>query len=260
MERTSQFAISRPRPAAAVRLFCFPHAGGSPVAFFGWPERLGGSVECVSLLYAGRGHRLREQPRTCVEDLIEEIAGGLAAFSDKPFAFYGHSFGGIVAFELARKLSDAGRPGPYHLFVGATRPPHLGLPFSPIHQLDDAEFIAKVQARYGSMPAAILSDPEVLEMFLPSMRADFTAYENYRFQPGEPLSIPITAFGGADDSAVKVECLEEWSLHTVAGFDMNVLPGGHFFLTVSGKELLDAVQLRMGAPISDQNPSFVSPR
>lgn len=245
MERISQFAISRPRPNADFRLFCFPHAGGSPIAFFGWPEGLGSSIECVSLLYAGRGHRLREKPCERVSDLIEEIAGGIAPYSDKPFAFYGHSFGGIVAFELARKLRDAGRPEPLHLFVGAARPPHLGLPFSPIHHLPNSSFVAEVQARYGGIPAVILKDPEVLEMFLPAMRADFTAYETYRFQAAQPLPTPITAFGGSDDSAVKGHTLQEWSMHTQAGFDARILSGGHFFPAVSGAELLDEIRARI---------------
>ena len=257
MKHTSQFVITRPRPAAASRLFCFPHAGGGPVAFFEWSQRLDPAVECVSLLYAGRGPRLREKPSVRVEDLVGEIAAGLAKFSDKPFAFYGHSFGGIVAFELARTLRRSGLPGPEHLFVGAARPPHMELPFSPIHAAPDEEFIASVQARYGGMPAAILQDPEILDMFLPPMRADFTAYETYRFQPGDPLDIPITAFGGADDTAVKVETLREWSLHTAASFDMNVLPGGHFFPTTSGKQLIEAVQVRMDARPQHQNSTSI---
>ncbi len=217
------------------------------MVFFDWSERLGTRVECVSLLYAGRGQRLREKPCLSVEDLVRQISEVFSAYTAKPFAFYGHSFGGIVAFELAREMKRSGLPGPEHLFVGATRPPHLELPFPPIHELGDADFISNVQCRYGGMPAAILQDPEVLEMFLPAMRADFTAYETYRFQPGEPLEIPITAFGGANDSAVKIDSLREWSLHTVAGFDMNVLPGGHFFPTTSGRELIDAINVRMAS-------------
>ncbi len=258
MKRTSPFVITRPRPAAASRLFCFPHAGGGPVVFFDWSERLGAAVECVSLLYAGRGQRLREEPRLHVEDLVSEISEGFPAFTDKPFSFYGHSFGGIVAFELARKMRRSGSPGPQHLFVGAARPPHLELPFPPIHELADGDFVSKVQSRYGGMPAAILQDPDVLEMFLPAMRADFTAYETYRFQPADPLDIPITAFGGSDDIAVKIDSLQEWSLHTVAGFDMNVLPGGHFFPSTSGRELMDALNVRMTAPLICQNPTLAS--
>ncbi len=250
--------IARATPNAASRLFCFPHAGGGPVAFFDWSQRFGAQVECVSLQYAGRGPRLREQPLTSVEDLVGEIGCDLAELTDKPFAFYGHSFGGIVAFELTRQLRQSGLPGPGHLFVGATRPPHLELPYPPIHGLSDREFVNNVQSRYGGIPAAIYNDPEIMEMFLPAMRADFIAYETYRFKPGSPLDIPITAFAGAGDTAVQLESVHEWALHTVAGFDINVLPGGHFFPTTSGRELIDALQIRIAAHLKDENSTLVS--
>ena len=82
-------------------------------------------------------------------------------------------------------------------------------------------------------------------MFLPSMRGDFTAYESYRYQPGIALDIPITAFGGAQDTAVKVDCLREWESHTEADFDLRILPGDHFFLQTHAKELVRAVETRL---------------
>ena len=258
MKQGSQFVTARPKPEAASRLFCFPHAGGGPVAYFDWSEYLGQDIECVCLQYAGRGQRLREEPRTCVEDLVREIGPSFAEMADKPFALYGHSFGGIVAFELARQIRRSGLPGPHHLFVGAARPPHLELPYPEIHQVADRQFIESVQSRYGGIPEAIYRDPEILEMFLPAMRADFTAYETYRFEPDDPLDVPITAFAGADDKAVTRECLEEWALHTVAGFDINVLPGGHFLPPASAREQIRAIQISIAAHLSDRNSTLAS--
>ncbi len=257
MSLNSEFVVTRAKPEAGSRLFCFPHAGGGPVAFYDWSERLGAEIEVVCLQYAGRGARLREKPCTSVEGLVEEIAGGFEEFRDKPFTFYGHSFGGIVAFELARWMRSAGLPGPLHLIVGATRAPQLPSPYTPIAELPDGEFVESVQTRYGGIPAAIYRDPEVLEMFLPAMRADFLAYEAYRFRQEDPLEIPITAFGGREDPAVQLESLEEWALHTVAGFDINVLPGGHFFPTVSASELIAALQIRIEAQLGERKSTFI---
>lgn len=254
MSFESQFVISRPRPGATSRLFCFPHAGGGPIVFFDWAELLGPEIECVCLQYAGRGSRLREKPLNSVAELVEEIRKEIPKIVEKPFTFYGHSFGGIVAFELARNLRRTGFPQPNQLFVGATRPPHLESPFSPIHQLPDGEFIENIQARYGGIPDAIYRSPEVLEMFLPAMRADFTAYETYCFQPDDPLDLPISAFAGADDTAVSVGSIQEWSLHTRAGFDINVLPGGHFFPATNGSGLVCALQTHIDAHRNGRNP------
>lgn len=258
LKHESQFLIGRQQPGAAWRLFCFPHAGGGPVVFFDWSKLLGAGIECVSLQYAGRGHRLNEQPLLSVEELVQEIARDFPEFTDKPFAFYGHSFGGTVAFELARQLRRMGLPGPNRLFVAASRPPHLPLPYAPIHQLRDREFVENLQARYGGIPALIYRDPELLEMFLPAMRADFTAYETYSFEAEDPLDIPITAFGGADDMAVKLESLEQWGVHTTGSFELEVLPGGHFFPAACARELMHAIEIRMTAHVSNQRSTFVN--
>lgn len=248
MSYGSQFVAVRPRPAATSRLFCFPHAGGGPAAFFKWTQHLEEGIECVCLQYPGRGQRLREEPLTSVREIVDEIHEGFAEFFDKPFAFYGHSFGGVVAFELARQLRRAGLPGPSHLFVGAVRPPHLKGPHAPLHTLPEPEFVAGVQARYGGIPVEIAGDPEVLQMFMPAIRADFTAYETYRCEADAPLAVPILIFAGADDRAVQLESLQEWGLHTEAGFDLKVLPGDHFFPATSASELIAMLQKRIGRP------------
>jgi medium-chain acyl-[acyl-carrier-protein] hydrolase len=245
------FTVAIPRPKAPFRLFCFPHAGGGPVAFFDWAERLGPEMECVCVQYPARGHRLREQPLTRIEDLAREAEEGLSAVPQRPFAFYGHSLGGIVAFELARRLRRAGNYDLLHLFIGAARPPHLESPFPPIHGLPREAFIQTVQARYGGIPQIIYQEPELLEMFLPGLVADFTAFETYRFQPDAPLDVPITAFGGEKDTVVTPDSLKEWALHTDAGFDMNVLPGGHFFPPSSATELVRLLQTRMAGELPD---------
>lgn len=251
-----QFVVFRPRPAAQFRLFCFPHAGGAPIAYFPWTDLCSESIECVSVQYRGRAQRLRETPLHSIEEFVGEIGQGLAELTDKPFALYGHSFGGIVAFELARLLRRYGLPGPNHFYVGATRPPHLESTFPPIHGLPDDEFVANIQSRYGGIPAIFLEDPEAMKMFLPAMRGDFAAYESYRFQPGAPLDIPITAFGGAEDRAVKAECLHEWKMHTEAGFDCRILSGDHFFLQSSATELLRTIEAGFAFDVLNGAPRF----
>jgi surfactin synthase thioesterase subunit len=120
-------------------------------------------------------------------------------------------------------------PGPLHLFVGASRPPHLPPVFDPIHMLPEGEFVEAIQVRYGGIPAAIYNDREMLKIFVTAMRADFTAYELHRMNHEDPLGIPITAFAGADDQAVTPTSMREWAVHTDAKFELEVLSGGHFF-------------------------------
>ncbi len=252
----SKFVIVRPRPRASSRLFCFSHAGGGPAAFFGWLRYVAEDIECVCIQYPGRGQRLREQLLVSVDELVAEISHDLIDFCDKPFAFYGHSFGGIVAFELARQMRRCGMPGPSHLFAGATRPPHLEGPHLPIHMLPYQEFVESVQSRYGGIPEAIYQHEDLMNMFVPALRADFTAYETYECRAEDPLMIPITVFAGEDDTAVERACLHEWAMHTDAGFELKVLPGGHFFPATSASELMGTVEIEMANHLHEQNSSY----
>lgn len=253
MDFSSDFFVAQPRPGASLRLLCFPHAGGAPTAFFPWIALLGQEIECIGVQYPGRGQRFREEPLNSISDLVHQITNRLTDFLDKPFAFYGHSFGGLVAFELARCLRRLGMPGPRHLFVGASRPPQLESPFDPIHMLPEDEFVDALQARYGGIPAAIYQDREVLKVFMAAMRADFTAFELYRMEHEAPLHVPITSFAGTEDEAVTPGSMQEWAMHTDAEFELKLLPGGHFFPNSSIATLIQTIRsrviLRASAPV-----------
>lgn len=219
--------------------------------FFEWSKHLGQEIECVCIQYPGRAQRMREEPLTRVDDMVTEAEETLAGES-RPFALYGHSLGGIIAFELAQRLRATGSPQPTHLFIGSTRPPHLKSPFPLIHRLPQQDFLERVQARYGGIPAAIYDHPEVLEMFLPALQADFAAFETYAYESKRPLPIPISVFGGDADPIVTPDSLAEWSLHTNAGFDMNVLPGNHFFASTSMLTLVRLLRSRITADVQQE--------
>ncbi len=245
MDLRSVFSIAQPKPDAATRLLCFPHAGGGPTAFFSWIALLAPEIECVSVQYPGRGQRFREDPLTSISDLVGEIADRIVELADRPFALYGHSLGGLVAFELARSLRRLGSAAPNHLFVGASRPPHMGPLLPAIHALPEDEFVEALQARYGGIPAAIYQDREVLNLFMAPMRADFTAYERYRLSPEAFLSVPITAFAATEDHAATPCTMREWGRHTTKAFNLEVLAGGHFFPPDSVAQVVQTIRGRL---------------
>jgi medium-chain acyl-[acyl-carrier-protein] hydrolase len=245
MEAGSTFLAAQPNPAARVRLFCFPHAGGGPNFFFPWTVPLAPEIECVRVQYPGHERRFNEMPCATIADLVDEIGSQWHDLGGTPFAFYGHSFGGLVAFELARYLRRSRIAKPQRLFLGSCRAPHLELPFPAIYMQPDDEFIKSIQVRYGGIPAAVSQDRELLSIFMTAMRADFRAYELYDVGHELPLSVPITAFAGMDDKAATSASMQEWAGHTEKGFDMNVLPGGHFFSNSSLATIIQTIKRQL---------------
>jgi len=231
----------------AVKLFCFPHAGGTAAFFFDLAQKLAPEVACLCVQLPGRGARLREEPHSSIAGIVGEVTNALAQQSlDRPFAFYGHSFGGVVAFEVIRKLRTGAMPQPEHLFVGAAPPPQDPTSDTPLHALPESEFIEGVQLRYGGIPSAVLAEPDILRLLLPALRADLTAFETYRYQPSDPLACPVTAFVGVDDPVVSLERSSGWRQHTSARFETIVLPGDHFFPRFSSEPLAQCLRARLG--------------
>jgi medium-chain acyl-[acyl-carrier-protein] hydrolase len=169
--------------------------------------------------------------------LIEALAEALLPLLDKPFALFGHSFGTLVSFELARHLRTSYGTGPIRLFVSAgpaPQIPHRGL---PIHNLPEREFLEELR-RLNGTPAELLNHKELMDIVLPSVRADFALCESYRYSYEPPLDCPISAYGGLDDQHVKRRDLEGWREQTNLSFSIRMLPGDHFFFRTTERALL----------------------
>lgn len=229
------------KPNAVLRLFVFPYAGAGTAVFRGWESALPATVEMHVFRLPGRETRLRETPFTAMPPLIQAVTDALTPALDKPFVFYGHSMGGLVAFEVARELRRRGQPLPLHLIVSARRAPHLPDPDAPLHTLSDAAFVREMQRRYDGIPAAVLNSPELLALFVPILKADFAVIETYAYQPAPPLDLPISAFGGTHDHTLRVGDLEGWAEQTAGAFALQKFVGGHFFIQNQQTAFLGAV-------------------
>ena len=229
--------VPRPDAAARLRLFCFPYAGGGALAFYPWPRGLPAGVEMCAVQLPGREARLGEAAIGAWNVLLDRLTEALVPFMDRPFAFYGHSLGAHVAFELTRRLRRDGRPPPFHLFVGGRRAPHCPMDRPEAHALPDDEFAAELR-RLAGTPEEVLQDRELLDLLLPMLRADFALAERHEWRPEPPLPIPITAYSGTEDEHVPHESVDAWREHTSVRFRHRPLPGGHFFLAESRDALL----------------------
>lgn len=227
-------------PHARIRLFCFPYAGGAAHIFRQWPRLLPAGVEVCAVQPPGRGGRLRERPFTSLCELVAAATPPLLPFMDRPFAFYGHSMGALIGYELARLLREEGRPEPLHLFVSGCRAPQLSDTRDVTYDLPDPEFIEELRRLKGT-PAEVLEHEELLRLVLPLLRADFAATQTYRYREGPQLGYPLTAIGGLQDREVTREHLALWREITTGVFSLHVLPGDHFFVHTSQDMLLEII-------------------
>ncbi|MET9558242.1 alpha/beta fold hydrolase [Streptomyces sp. NPDC006645] len=234
----SDLWIRRPSPApdASTRLFCFPHAGGAASFFHPLAAQLRPDTEVLAVQYPGRQDRRHEPLLTDIRTLADQVTAAVLPFTDTPYAFFGHSMGAIVAFEVATRLQAAGAPRPVALFASARRAPSRNRD-ERVHLLDDAGLVAEITA-LGGTAATLLTDPDVLAMVLPVCRADYQAIERYRWAPHTPpLTIPITVLIGDRDPRVTSAEAEAWGEHTTGPLDVYTVRGGdHFYLTDRLKE------------------------
>lgn len=230
----------KPSPQARLRLFCFPYAGGGVSIFRAWSDTLPADVEVCPLQFPGRGTRLMEPPFTQLSPLVQALAEALFPLLDKPFAFFGHSLGALVSFELARRLRRRYAVQPVRLFISADRAPQIPNRDPAIHSLPEGEFLTELRRLKGT-PTELLEDEEVMQIMLPVLRADFAVYETYRYSTEPPLNCPISAFGGLQDHRVNRGDLEAWRDHTGVSFSLTMFPGDHFYLNTTQPALLQAL-------------------
>jgi medium-chain acyl-[acyl-carrier-protein] hydrolase len=223
-----------------LRLFCFPYAGGAASVFSAWPGDVPGDVEVCPIQLPGRQGRLEEPPFTRMEPLVKALAQAIQPYLDKSFAFFGHSLGTKISFELARYLRAQGASMPVHLFFSGSNAPQIINSDPAIHILPDAEFVETLR-HFNGTPEALLQNEELLQLFLPLLRADIALHETYRYVPGEPFDCPVSVFGGLEDDEVSRENLEAWRVHTRGAFTLRMLPGDHFFLRSAHALLLEDV-------------------
>jgi len=186
-------------------------------------------VELNAVQLPGRGARISETPLTSIQQMARACADALAPLLDKPFVFFGHSMGAMLAFELTRELRRRGLPLPQQLIVSACRAPHCELGRAPLHHLPKPEFLDAIANLKGT-PEAAIANRELMDLLEPVLRADFTAAECWTLSADAPLPVPIAAFGGDQDHWVSAQAIASWREHTNAGFWQQSFSGDHFYM------------------------------
>lgn len=219
-------------------LVCFPHAGGSASYFFPWARMLAPAAQVWAVQYPGRQDRRLEPCIDNVPELADAIHDALKTRMNGSYAFFGHSMGAVLAFEVARRLERDGR-GPARLFVSGWRAPSRHRD-EDVHRRGDAGVVAELRLVGGTDPR-FLEDPELLRIVLPTVRSDYQAIETYVYSPGPPLNCGITAMVGDSDPKATVDETAAWAEHCAGEFELRVFPGDHFYLDTCRPGVIDTI-------------------
>lgn len=221
------------------RLVCLPYAGGGQHIFQPWVSALKSRVEVVCPLLPGRGSRTFEPALTSVASQVDWLRRNLKPQWHGRVAIWGHSMGALLGYELCRALAEDGLDPPVHLFASGRLPPHRPRRLDQYHLADDDGLIARLHELGGIHPE-VLADRDLMSLLLPTIRADVTACETYRWPPDRaPLNVPVTVIGGDADPDVPANDLAAWRELTLAPCRIEVLAGGHFFINDHVERLAD---------------------
>jgi surfactin synthase thioesterase subunit len=252
MEELNHWLLRYGSPAGTrTALFCFPYAGGSPGIFQPWVNCLPPGIHLAALQWPGRGKQLGVQPFRRVRPLARKLAEVLRPALREPFAFFGHSLGALIAFEVALELRAMQAPTPIHIFASGRRAPRSASRYPPMHIIGEKQFIRELKDLNGC-PQSVLTNPELLALFIPILRADCEMDETYVYEPAPPLDCSITAFGGSRDIRVSRKELEAWSEHTARRFKMYIVPGDHFFLHGGKDRVLSVISEQLSNTLAPQ--------
>ena len=230
MNKTKWIIFPRPNRDAQMRLFCFSFAGGNASTYYHWPNYLPDGVEVAAIQLPGRMERVREQPIGRIEPLIDQLSAEIYPYLDKPFAIFGHSLGALVGYECAVALRERYGVLPVHYFASARRAPHIHYESDPPIHRHARSVLIELLRRYNGVPQLVLQDEQLIDLFLPTIRADFEISETYCYKPTYPLECPVTTFLGKGDRSMMRSEVRAWQAHTTASYQHHDVEGDHFFI------------------------------
>lgn len=235
----------RSGPPEAPLLVVFPHAGGSASYYREFCTTLSDRFNTFAMQYPGRQDRRHEPPPADLHTLSDQLFDEVAEFTDRPLAFFGHSMGAVLAFEVARRFEQRLNHPLEMLFVSGRRASTQPRD-ETIDPTDDDALLAEIRKLSGT-DHRLLGYEDMLHMILEPLRADYLALNSYVSTPGPVLRTPITALTGASDPRTTEPDANAWRDRTTGAFDLRVFPGGHFFVSEHQKAVTTFVAEKLSA-------------
>lgn len=240
MTRNPWYLEYKKNPKAAIRLFCFHHSGGGASAYYPWVESLSPYIEMISIQLPGREDRFTEPLINSLRDILDALTEGFHLYTEKPFFVFGHSLGGLIAFELVKSIYQRYSLYPQHIIISAAKAPHMPFRMKTLSSLENK--ILKEELKiYNGIDEGILNNDELLDLFLPIIRNDFSISERYYSTDVVSLPCDILHLSGDLDVSVNEEEIQAWKAYTAGKFEHISFQGGHFFLKNHQKNIIKLI-------------------
>jgi medium-chain acyl-[acyl-carrier-protein] hydrolase len=218
-----------------VRLICLPYAGGTANSYRRWVGRLP-DVDVLAAYLPGRDRRFSETPATRFEPLLDDLLVELVPYLDTQFCLFGHSMGGLLAYELARRLEAQGR-APKLVVASGTAAPGLFTTNRDRTVPDDESLLATVR-RDADASGEILANAELMTLLLPVLRADLGLVADYVNRPEPPLRSPLILYYGRDEVLDPTLLVKQWAPAAARTPVARSFAGGHLFVDQQSEAVL----------------------
>lgn len=239
---SSWFIVSHKRSpdrTPGLTLFAFSYAGRGASLYFPWRAALPDWIDLVAVQLPGREGRIAEPALDRLETAVAALVTEITPLLDRPYAFFGHSMGALLCYELACALARKQAPPPVALALSGRRAPTTTDDDPLLHVMPDDDFIATMRTRYDGIPQAVLDEPALLRLALPTLRRDIELIETHVPYAHPPLRAPFVLYGGENDPQTPVASLAAWRPLTTRDAPLKQFPGGHFYLQSQQGPLLD---------------------
>lgn len=223
----------------ATQLFCFPHAGGGVANYHRWERLLPDSIHLLPVKLPGRESRFNEPAIGDLHELLDRMVPAIVKSVREPFAMFGHSMGGLIAYELTIRLQEFNLQ-PTVLFLSACRAPHRfnnASTKTKLHKLPNDEMIEYLARDYGKGGKLSEDESQMMRLMSDTIRADLKLLETYEHSGHPQLTIPIMGLAASEDKKVTLEDVSGWREHTSGSFKLRTIPGHHFYLREQEKSL-----------------------
>lgn len=213
------------------KLICLPHAGGMTSSYWQWTGYISEDIELVPMELAGRGIRFKDpfyaDMREAIEDLYQKLTKEVR---NDDYVIFGHSMGSTLAYELALKIERAKFFLPKHIIFSGKEPICSKVETGGFDIGNDNAILDEL-TRMGGMPQKLLENKEIMQMFLPIIKADLHMLNEYACKSLIPLEVPISIFYGMQDEYVaEGKIMLGWKVYSTISCDFYQFNGRHFYL------------------------------